>query len=154
MLRIKGLFFGMWPDMRCSSLYVLWLLAIILIPGCALCPSIDPQQKLIMHFNDYMVPLAKAVDVVVDKLPPDAKDNEIFSTAVKLSGDPDLIKPFEGYVLKARIQDGVGVILLCSPDGKEGIIEDVTCTSRPDSYRPTGSPCTYQLDIQKVCSAP
>ncbi len=130
------------------------LLIITLISGCALCPLIDPQQKLIMHFNDYMIPLAKAVDIVVDKLPPDSKDDEIFSEAVKLSGDPDLIKPFEGYVLKARIQDGVGIILLCSPDGKEGIIEDVTCTTRPDSYRPAGSPCTYLLDIKRVCTAP
>ena len=136
------------------GMLALWLLIMTLIFGCALCPSIDPQQKLIMNFSDYMIPLAKAVDVVVDKLPPDSKDDEIFSEAVKLSGDPGLMKHFKGYALKARIQDGVGVILLCSPDGKEGIIEDVTCTTRPDTYRPTGSPCTYLLDIKRVCAAP
>ncbi|MFH1702836.1 MAG: hypothetical protein ABIB41_05315 [Nitrospirota bacterium] len=70
------------------------------------------------------------------------------------SGDPELLKPFEGYVRKARIQDGIGVILLCSPDGKEGIIEDVTCTTRPDTHRPTGSPCDYLLDVKRVCAAP
>jgi hypothetical protein len=134
--------------------FVLLLLTITLVSGCALCPPIDLQLKLIMHFDDYMIPLAKAVDVVADKLPPDAKDQEILLAAVKRSGNPDLLKPFEGYVLKARIQDGVGVILLCSPDGKEGIIEDVTCTTRPDTYRPTGSPCTYLLDVKRVCSAP
>jgi len=107
-----------------------------------------------MNFDDYIIQLAKAIDVVVDKLPPDAKDQEILSAAVQRSGNPNLLKPFEGYVLKARIQDGVGVILLCSRDGKEGIIEDVTCTTRPDCYRPTGSPCTYLLDVKLVCSAP
>ena len=101
-----------------------------------------------------MIPLAKAVDVVADKVPPDAKDQEIFSAAMKSSGNYDLIKPFEGYILKARIQDGVGVILLCSPDGKEGIIEDVTCTTRPDTFRPTGSPCTYLVDVKRVCLSP
>jgi hypothetical protein len=100
------------------------------------------------------VTLAKAVDVVVDTLPPDSKDEMIFAAVVKRSGDPELLKPFDGYVRKARIQDGVGVILLCSPDGKEGIIEDVTCTTRPDSYRPTGSPCDYLLDVKRVCLAP
>jgi hypothetical protein len=132
----------------------LLLLTITLFSGCALCPRIDPQQKLIMHFDDYMIPLAKAVDVVADKLPPDAKDQEILSAAVERSGNPNLLRPFEGYVLKARIQDGIGVILLCSPDGKEGIIEDVTCTTRPDTHRPTGSPCAYLLDVNRVCLAP
>jgi hypothetical protein len=140
--------------MQYRKAFPLLLLMITLVSGCALCPSVDPKQKLIMHFDDYMIPLAKAVAVIADKLPPYAKDQEILSEAVKRSGNPDLLKPFEGYVLKARIQDGVGVILLCSPDGKEGIIEDVTCTTRPDTYRPTGSPCTYLLDVKRVCSAP
>jgi hypothetical protein len=130
------------------------LFIVILASGCSPCPPVDPQQKLIMQFDDYIIPLAKAVDVVADKLPPGAKDQEIFSEAVKRSGNPDLLKPFIGYVLRARIQEGVGVILLCSPDGKEGIIEDVTCTTRPDTHRPTGSPCTYLLDVNRVCAAP
>lgn len=107
-----------------------------------------------MRFDDHIIRLAKAVDVVVDKLPPTAKDQEIFSEAVQRSGDPNLLKPFDGLVLKARIQDGIGIILLCSQDGKEGIIEDVTCTTRPDCHRPSGSPCTYLLDPKLVCSAP
>jgi hypothetical protein len=134
--------------------FTLLLLAITLFSGCARCPAIDPQQKLIMHFDDYMIPLAKAVDAVADKLPPGAKDQEIFQAAVERSGNPSLLRPFDGYVLKARIEDGIGVILLCSPDGKEGIIEDVTCTTRPDTHRPTGSPCAYLLDVKRVCSAP
>jgi hypothetical protein len=140
--------------MQYRKALTLLLLTITLFSGCALCPRIDPQQKLIMHFDDYMIPLAKAVDVVADKLPPDAKDQEILLAAVERSGNPNLLRPFDGYVLKARIQDGIGVILLCSPDGKEGIIEDVTCTTRPDTHRPTGSPCTYLLDVKRVCSAP
>lgn len=140
--------------MSYGKTFALWLLAITLISGCALCPPVDPQQKLIMHLSDYMIPLSKAVDIVVDELPPDSKDDEIFSAALKRSEDPELLRPFNAYVLKARIQDGIGVILLCSPDGKEGIIEDVTCTTRPDTYRSTGSPCTYLLDVKRVCSAP
>lgn len=140
--------------MRHGKAVALCILIVTLYSGCALCQPVDPQQKLFTHFGDYMIPLSKAVDVVVDKLPPDSKDNDIFSAAMNRSGDTELLKPFDGYVLKAHIQDGVGVILLCSPDGKEGIIEDVTCTTRPDTYRPTGSPCAYLLDEKRVCSAP
>jgi hypothetical protein len=134
------------------------IFAVVLIIGitgcCFRCPSVDSQQKLIMQFDDYMIPLSKAVDAIADRLPQDAKDQEIFSEVVKKSGNPLLLKPFEGYTLKARLQDGIGIILLCSPDGKEGIIEDVSCTTRPDSHRPTGSPCTYLLNPKLVCAAP
>ncbi len=140
--------------MQHKKAFTLLIFAITIFPGCALCPRIDPQQKLIMHFDDYMIPLAKAVDVVADKLPLDAIDQKILLAAVDRSGNPDLLRPFDGYVLKARIENGIGVILLCSPDGKEGIIEDVTCTTRPDTHRPTGSPCAYLLDVKRVCSAP
>jgi hypothetical protein len=129
-------------------------LVLTLVSGCATCRQIDPKQQLIMKLDNYMIPLAKAVDVVVDKLPPEAKDQEIFQKAVERSGDPGLLKPFDGYVLKAKITGDTAVILLCYPDGKEGIIEDVTCTARPDTYRPSGSPCTYFLDAKLVCSAP
>jgi hypothetical protein len=136
-----------------KKIIVLLIVISSYVSACALCPPVDPQQKLIMQFDDYMIPLSKAVDVVADKLPPDAKDQEIFSEAIKRSGDTELTKPFVGYVLKARIdkENETAVILLCSPNGKEGIIEDVTCTTRPDMHRPSGSPCEYLLDVKRVC---
>ena len=140
--------------MRYGKILPLSISFLILFSGCALCPPVDPQQKVIMQFGDYLIPLSKAVEAIADKLPADSKDEEIFTAVVKRSGNPELLSPFKGYVLKARIQDGTGVILLCSPDGKEGIIEDVTCTTRPDSHRPSGSPCVFMLDVKLVCSAP
>lgn len=140
--------------MRYKNAIMLVTVTVMFLSGCALCPPVDPQQKLIMQLDDYLIPLSKAIDVIADKLPQDSKDEDIFSEAVKRSGNPDLLKPFEGYVRKARIEEGTGVILLCSPDGKLGIIEDVTCTTRPDMHRPTGSPCTYLLDVKKVCASP
>jgi hypothetical protein len=137
--------------MRYTKLIGISLFIISVMSACAHCPPVDPQHKLVMQFDDFMIPLAKAVDVAADKLPPDAKDEEIFREVIKRSGNQSLLKPFDGYVLKARIQDGIGIILLCSPDGKEGIIEDVSCTTRPDTYRPAGSPCDFFLDAKHVC---
>lgn len=155
---MNRLYSGIMRNIWLSKLIALCILVATIISGCALCPPIDPHQETILRFSDYMIPLSKAVDVVVDKIPYDSKDAEIFAEVVKRSGDPELLKPFAGYVLRAKIFDDkgtrVGIILLCSPDGKEGIIEDVTCTTRPDTYRPTGSPCDYLLDVRKVCSAP
>jgi hypothetical protein len=140
--------------MENKKVFFLLFVFVNFVSGCVFCPRVDPKYKLIMDLDDRMIPLAKAVDIVVDELPPEAKDQEILLAAVKRSGNPDLLKPFEGYVLRARMDNGVAVLLLCSPDGKEGIIEDVTCTTRPDTHRPTGSPCTYLLDVKRVCAAP
>ena len=137
--------------MKYLKTVILLIVTISLVTGCALCTPVDPKQKLVMQFDDPMIPLAKAVDVMVEKLPPDAKDQVIFDAVIKSSGDAGLIKPFAGYILRARIEGDTAVILLCSPDGKEGIIEDVTCSTRPDTYRPSGSPCEYMLDVKKVC---
>ncbi len=131
---------------------ILFIVAVSMISGCALCPPVDPQQKLLAQFDDPMIPLAKAVEVTVDRLPPDAKDQAIFDAAIKNSGNPILIKPFAGYLLRARIEGDTAVILLCYPNGGKAIIEDVTCTTRPDMYRPSGSPCEYMLDVKKVCA--
>lgn len=127
-------------------------LLIMFVSGCALCPQIDPQFKSIMKFDEHMVPLAKAFDVVADEISPEMKDDEIKSVIIERSGNPNLFTPFNGYVLKMKVEKGFGVILLCSPDGKEGIIEDVSCTTQLDTFRPSGSPCVYLLDPERVCS--
>lgn len=145
-------------NIRFEIAIALCIMVVTLMPGCASCPAIDPHLQTISHFSDYMIPLSKAVEVVVDEIPLDSKDDEIFAEVLKRSGDPELLKPFAGYVLNGKIVEyfgsRTGVILLCSPGGKEGIIEDVTCTTRPDTSRPTGSPCDYLLDVEKVCLAP
>jgi hypothetical protein len=129
--------------------------AVFFVTGCAsLCPSLDPQFEAISRLDNHMIPLAKAVAVIADKLPPDAKDEEIIKAAAERSGNPQLLEPFREYLLKARIQGGAGVLLVCSKDGKEGIIEDVSCTTRPDTHRPSGSPCVYLLDVKAVCESP
>jgi len=126
-----------------------------LLSACATCPPVDSHFERISRISDYMVPLGKAVDVVVDDLALDAKDDKVFAAVVSRSGDPQQLKPFDGYMLKARIVEltgyRAGVVLLCTGDGKEGVIEDVTCTTRPDTFRPTASPCEYLLDVRKVC---
>jgi hypothetical protein len=134
---------------------VIPVLAIVLwLCGCVSpCPSVDPQLEAISRLDDYLIPLSKAVDVIADSLPPDARDEKILETARERSGNTKLLEPFGNYLLKARIQEGVGVVLVCSKDGKEGIIEDVSCTTRPDTLRPSGSPCEYLLDVKAVCAA-
>lgn len=141
--------------MRYLNAVFLAIAIVLSLTGCiSPCPQVDQQLEAISRLDDYLIPLAKAVDVIADKLPADAKDDEIFKAAVERSGNSKLLEPFSGYRLKARIQDGAGVILICTNDEKEAIIEDVSCTTRPDTYRPSGSPCIYLLDVKAVCAGP
>jgi hypothetical protein len=118
------------------------------------CPPVDPQLAAISRLDDYLIPLVKAVDVIADQLPASAKDDDIFKAAVERSGNIKQLEPFKDFRLKGRIQDGTGVILVCTKDEKEAIIEDVSCTTRPDTHRPSGSPCIYLLDVKAVCAGP
>ena len=62
--------------MRYEKSFMLVTVTIMFLSGCALCPPVDPQQKLIMQLDDYLIPLSKAIDVIADKLPQDSKDEE------------------------------------------------------------------------------
>jgi len=95
--------------------------------------------------------LSRAVDVVIDSLPVDAEDDAIFRAVRERSGDNSLFEPFAQYKLKAKIDQGYALILLCTQDGKYSLIEDASCTQRIDTWRPLGSPCKYFLDIKKIC---
>ncbi len=81
------------------------------------------------------------------------KELLVFST----KHDPSLMEPVAPYVVRAR-SVAVGRvrhsdILVCSPDGKQALLEDVGCTARLDAQLwHESSPCTFSLDVTKVCS--
>lgn len=87
---------------------------------------------------------------------PDAlADKELLVFATK--HDPALMEPFAPYVVRAKSvavgQVRHSVILVCSPDGKQALLEDVGCTARMDSQKwQNSSPCEFSLDVVKVCS--
>lgn len=87
--------------------------------------------------------------------PDTLSDKELLIFATK--HDPGLIGPFEPYVVKAR-SVAVGQVrhsdvLVCSPDGRNALLEDIGCTARMDSQRwHEPSPCEFSLDVVQVCS--
>ncbi len=139
--------------MRYAKSLVLSFSLIILVSGCcATRQTIDPSLQSALDHADSMITLSKAIDVVADTVPPDAIDDQVFN-ALGSSRKSELLAPFTGYDLKARIQDKHAVILLCNKKG-EGLLEDATCTARLDSLRPPASPCKFMLDVKRVCSSP
>lgn len=134
---------------KCKLLFALTIL--VILSGCAVCPPRDAHYEAIKAVDDPLISLSRAVDVVIDSLPTDAQDEVIFNAVRERSGNSMLFVPFDGYKLRARIEDGVGMLLVCTQDGKYGLIEDASCTSRIETWRPVGSPCEYLLDVKKAC---
>ncbi|MFI5296364.1 MAG: hypothetical protein ACHQ0Y_15230 [Thermodesulfovibrionales bacterium] len=131
-----------------KALNIIMPLCAILIVGCVTTPK-DPHLQAIEALGNPVYSLSAAVDVVADRLPADTGDSAILSAAT--AKDPSLLAPFAGYTVKARIEGKAGVILICDKDGKHAYIEDVSCTPQVDTWRPTGSPCVFFLDVKKVC---
>ena len=139
-----------------KTMYAIFCIA-LLLAGCVT-PSVDPHQQTISNLGPHVYRLSAAVDVIIDSLPEDARDEQILlAVAVK---DSSLTKPFKGYTVKVYIAKyninattvlKTAVILVCSADKRSAFIEDVSCTAAIDTVRPTKSPCKHYVDPALVC---
>jgi len=64
--------------------------------------------------------------------------------------DPSLMGPYEGFIVRGLPS---GVVLVCSADGKHGLIEDAACSPVVDSMRwkIEESTCEFQVNLDEAC---
>jgi hypothetical protein len=71
--------------------------------------------------------------------------------------DPGLLDRFHGYKLRVLQQSSHSAVLVCTPDGRNTLLEDAGCTARMDHLqwkaRPV-LPCEFTLDLAKGCTSP
>lgn len=66
--------------------------------------------------------------------------------------NPSVLPPeFEAYLVKIQYQNPYGVLLLCSKDGKQAIMEDAGCSARLDRQVTDAAPCTFTLHVVRNC---
>ena len=83
----------------------------------------------------------------------DLLDREILANATK--HDPSLLPEFANYLVRVRQDDRNASVLLCTRNGKQGLIEDVGCTAEPDRHlwkMPTPPPCEFTANIRQLCA--
>jgi len=75
--------------------------------------------------------------------------------AVACGVDPSLCNAFGNNMLFARVVDGNAVLLLCTPDGKRALVEDIACTPTPDykAWADKNAPCEFTVPDQTVNDA-
>lgn len=87
------------------------------------------------------------------KHPPEGiSDAELLKLATE--HDPSLLSPFKNYTIKVHQGDRHAVVLICSQDGTQGLLEDAGCSPPMDKHlwQNPGKTCAFTLSIQSVCS--
>jgi len=75
--------------------------------------------------------------------------------AESVAHDSGLMLSLTAYQIKFMRKDGYSAILLCTQDGANALLEDAGCTAAMDRHRwrdDPGSPCTYSVDLKRLCS--
>jgi len=127
------------------------LATLLLLVACSTNGS-SPSAKERGLLSTKMVNLSSGVDTYFHLLPgaPTGSDASILEAATR--HDKALLAPeFQNYILRTQYQNPFAVILLCSKDGKQAIIEDAGCSARLDRQVTEDAPCEFTLHITQGC---
>ena len=130
------------------------LFSFALFAGCA-GTTVEPRDDELLIKASALTKVAAALESAVKfkDAPPQLSEAELLHYAT--THDPDLLQPFQGYVLRARRVGDMTSVLLCTKDGQSALIEDSGCTARSDLHLWDRSPpvtCVFQLDLAAVCT--
>lgn len=119
--------------------------------------SCGPRPKKMEVLGDELRRLTAAVQGEVSADPAGTaglSDGELLARAA--ADDPALLKPFDDYSLRTTREGDYVSVLVCTKDGKRGLLEDTNCTvtlDRPlwrDSPEAACAPTVRLADVCKI----
>jgi hypothetical protein len=135
--------------MRTSTLFISF---IFIFSGCAFggktSHDIEELGPPLLRLTSAVHGVAERPDVYGFK--PGGSGEECIRLGIE--DDPSLLVPFKGLVVKAKCENKNAVVLVCDPEGKKALFEDVGCTSKID-YRAeeTARDCDFFIQVEAVC---
>ena len=128
-------------------------IAVSLFHGCCVVPKYTYEAEELNRLEIAMRRLGTAVQGVL-WMTDASQDEDLIAAACKT--DPSLCNAFGNNMLRARVVDDNAVLLLCTPDGKRALVEDIACTPTPD-YKVwadnKNAPCEFTISDQTIRSA-
>lgn len=120
--------------------------------GCLHCST--KEGETMRPLASALTHLSPQVEAVVRYGAPPANltDDELLTLATK--NDPGFLDTFQGYKLRVFSQDRHAIVLLCSEDGKRGLLEDLGCTAPLDRNlwkEDAAMPCEFTLSTALGC---
>lgn len=131
---------------------LLLVIATLSLNACLTAEPLFPNNAERGILSTKMVNLSSAVDTHFSTLPgrPSGSDEQILKEATRR--DERLMAPeFKPYTLRVDYQNPYAVILLCSKDGKQAIMEDAGCSAVLDRQVNQPATCEFTLTVNQVC---
>lgn len=126
------------------------LAAGLLLAGCGSAPvkQDDPAllardlQKLSAAMESYMLYAHR---------PPGASEELLLAEGTR--DNPRLLEAFSGYRLRLAREQPRALLMVCTKDGKQALMEDVGCTPKLDKrlWEQGNAPCEFTLEIKDAC---
>jgi hypothetical protein len=111
----------------------------------------EPQQQDEDGLAASLINLSAAVDAYFSgaEAVPTGSDEEILRQAT--AHDSSLLAVFKPYRIRVQRQDSYAVLLLCTEDGRQAVLEDAGCSARLDRRAEKGAPCEFTLKVGAGC---
>lgn len=131
---------------------VLVALSFLLFSGCCHCRAYDQEEMMPLAAS--LTKLSTAVEGYVryKQLPADISGEELLDLVKK--DNSRLIEQFQDFNVRVLAQDKHAIVLICTKDGKQGLLEDAGCTAPLDRHLWEAEPivpCEFTLKASEVC---
>jgi hypothetical protein len=105
-----------------------FIVLLVLISSC--CHVAKNQDASSLEYPLLLLTAAVKSKVCETNPPPDIPDSQLLSLSTQ--HDPSLLDPFKPYLVRTRHQGKNVTLLVCTKDGKKGLLEDASCTNYLD----------------------
>lgn len=138
--------------MKITNRLIISFVALFFLCSCV--PFSTRSNEKMYELGSALTKLTAAIEATVryKDIPEAISDEELIEKSVE--HDKSLLSPFKNYKLHVLRQDRHAIVLLCTGDGKYGLLEDAGCTYGLDKHlwliSPT-QPCEFTLTVERIC---
>ncbi|MFZ5584794.1 MAG: hypothetical protein ACOZHQ_02580 [Thermodesulfobacteriota bacterium] len=133
-----------------NSFYLFTFLSICLVvSGCA-APSTNQDKYYILAHDVTQTTNQLAGCIRFDNPPTHLSDQELIAFCTRRNPRP--AQALNRYAVKVVHDNKDAIVLVCSPDGANALIEDASCTEEIDrNHWKQPSPCQFTLRLLDAC---
>ena len=128
---------------------------LLFLAGCLHCPPQDSANTM-SPLADALTKLSSKVEAVVRYGNPPENATSLDLLTLAAQRDPELLALFDGYEVRVLSQERHASLLVCTKDGKIGLLEDLGCSAMLDRNlwrEQTEMPCAFTLSVAMGCES-
>jgi len=132
------------------------LIASLLTTACIFVKDKNVNNEVMLTRASQLAKLSTAVESTVRYKNPPADLDEQGLLKFATRHDPQLLDNFADYKVRVLVAERHSVVLVCTKDGKRGLLEDAACTAAFDQHlwKDSSKPCEFTLTTKTACPTP